>query len=189
MIFQDFRDFFFGIFRISGFRHFLQVFRWFSGFFISLFTSFYRFFSMLFFSFKNNVSDKMGKWAEGRSTGRKIENGAPKNVSEKMFRKNFFSFSRLSLYGWEKWIKWYGDIVECYVTFSNFMKFHRSSWMIYRTLSAPNELRVEPPPRIIFTNIEIRNLRDDFWKKKSRNYRENKWLGGSKTTEVQSKLG
>ena len=45
---------------------------------------------MLFFSFKNNVSDKMGKWAEGRSTGRKIENGAPKkcfgkNVSKKLF--------------------------------------------------------------------------------------------------------
>ena len=36
----------------------------------------------------------MGKGAEGRSNGRKIKMVLRKNVSEKMFRKSFFSFSR-----------------------------------------------------------------------------------------------
>ena len=165
---------FFRIFGIFFFLEFLEFpvfgifyklsddFQVFSFLFLQVFTDFSR-----CYSFPLKIMF-LTKWENGQKDGRLAEKSKMvlrKNVSEKMFRKNFFSFSRLSLYGWEKWIKWYGDIVECYVTFSNFMKFHRSSWMIYRTLSAPNELRVEPPPRIIFTNIEIRNLRDDFWKK------------------------
>ena len=82
-IFLEFLEFpVFGIFyKFSDFQDF--------SFLFLVFTDFSR-----CYSFPLKMFHKMGKGAEGRSNGRKIKMVLRKNVSEKMFRKSFFSFSR-----------------------------------------------------------------------------------------------